>query len=262
MFPQSKKKYQLGVINLTPNSFSDGGEISSSSELLKKLKSSTAIDFFDFGAESTAPMNQAINEDQEWSRFKPFLDLLKTLNHPLSFDTYHVETIERLSYEFKDFSYPIIWNDVSGKWSSEVDRFLAQSVRHFYVYSHNLAPSRDLTGSHMKFLSSKNGDDFIQEMSDFFLSKKHDRVFFDPCFGFSKSYEQNWSLFDSFAKLLDLVEHNNWMIGISRKSFLRKKLGLDALTADAKLSLDRVHDDFINRLIQRRRETFIIRKHF
>ncbi len=224
----------MGVMNLTPNSFSDGGEITPQN-IKEKILSLNQFDILDVGAESTAPMNESISADEEWRRLGPFLEHLHEVKTLLSLDTYHPETIFKFS---KIYSRPFIWNDISGKFDSDVERFLQIRSDCYYVFSHNLSPSRDLSGKHMNYLSPKNENDFLDELVEYFSPFKRRNVIFDPCLGFSKSYEQNWYILDHLDVVLDKLNHPDWLIGFSRKSFLRKKYQIELSQKD---ELDQVH---------------------
>jgi dihydropteroate synthase len=225
---------RMGVMNVTPDSFSDGAELSAAT-FKEKLCRFGPVDALDIGAESTAPMNSPITSEEEWERLRSVLPFLKNLNCLLSIDTYHPETIFRVAHDWKG---PLIWNDVSGKFDSSVMKYLAANKDLSYVFCHNLAPSRDLTGRHMDYISKNEGNDFFQELAEFFAPHIHPQVIFDPCLGFSKTYGQNWYVLEHFSLLQKLVPHDRWLIGFSRKSFLRKKY---SLTLDSRDELDRVH---------------------
>ncbi|HXH76101.1 MAG TPA: dihydropteroate synthase [Bacteriovoracaceae bacterium] len=241
-------------MNVTPDSFSDGGELTAAT-FQSKLTSFGPVDALDIGAESTAPMNAPISPAEEWNRLAPILPLLKDLNCPLSLDTYHPETIFRIANDCKG---TLIWNDVSGKFDDSVIDFLKLNEKFHYVFCHNRAPSRKLTATHMQYLSESQGDAFMDELTAFFLPHIHPRVIFDPCLGFSKTYEQNWYILDHFADLQRRIPHNRWLLGLSRKSFLRKKYNL---SLDAKDVLDTQHVQEIKRLIPSLKGEVWIRTH-
>jgi dihydropteroate synthase len=240
----------MGVINVTPNSFSDGGELSTLMSVEKRIRDFGPIDALDIGAESTAPMNDAINPEEEWHRIEPYLDLLKSLNLPVSIDTYHPETIGRIAgiWNSEKIKSPLIWNDVSGKFDDAVKNFLRLSDNFFYVFCHNLAPIRELTGKHMEYVSKSEDEDYLEELAHYFRPYIHQRVIFDPTLGFSKSYEQNWTILNGIGKLQRKVGHDNWLLGFSRKSFLRKKLGIEKLTAENRYQLDLFHIEVLNEI--------------
>lgn len=241
---------RMGVINLTPNSFSDGGELLTPAGVEKRILSFGTIDALDVGAESTAPFNSAIGASEEWKRLDPFLPLLKSLKIPLSIDTYHVETIERIAHlwHLEQITTPLIWNDVSGKFDNAVKSFLKQNKNFYYVFCHNLAPSRELTTKHMEYLSAAEGEAFLGELTDYFLPYVQERVIFDPTLGFSKTYEQNWTILNGMKTLQEKIPAYEWLLGFSRKSFLRKKMGVGAITAENRESIDIYHQKVLNDL--------------
>ncbi len=209
----------MGVINITPDSFSDGGLYNTRENLegyLDLVKNQ--FDILDFGAESTAPSNEAITLAEELSRFKNILlPILKKnkFNNQISIDTYKLETIkELLSFEsFKNFYEEgrIIWNDVSGDLVGA--KHLLNEFPHLkYVYSHNLVPERNLTSNHMNYCETS------LNLNGYFSGENH---ILDPCFGFSKTREQNIALLNNLPELIGSLTQKNWLIGISRKSFLR-----------------------------------------
>ena len=224
----------MGVVNITPDSFSDGGRLLDSTSLENKLSyfETLGVDVVDIGAESTAPFNESIDKEAEKERLVPFIRLYRDLglNFKVSLDSYKEETAFWFFNELKT-SYGI-WNDVSGKFDDSVLKFLIDNPRHQYVWCHNNAPERELSGKHMDYVSGINI--FIQ-LENFFKNKNlerlSDRVIFDPCFGFSKSYEQNWEIIDNWHKWNELFANIPVVFGVSKKSFLRKKL-LDTLNIE------------------------------
>jgi dihydropteroate synthase len=209
----------MGVLNVTPNSFSDGGEFFNPDQIKSRLQFLSQFEVIDIGAESTAPMNSSIDFQTEWERWQLVLPYLNETKTTLSVDTYHPETIFEILKYFKDHkvSQKLIWNDVSGKFDEYVQEFLKSG--HDYVFCHNLAPQRSLAGRHMDYCRPE------LELVDYFIQKKHPQIIFDPCLGFSKTYEQNWWIIDHFGELARQVGHDRWLLGFSRKSFLRKKFG-------------------------------------
>jgi dihydropteroate synthase len=207
----------MGVINITPNSFSDGGEFFSSESISTRLSFLNKFDAIDIGAESTAPMNASILWTEEWERWQMVLPLLRSLTATISIDSYHPETVFELVRYFKDHKMPqkLIWNDVSGKFDESVREFL--KTGYDYIFCHNLAPSRALSGRHMDYLSEE------LDLLSYFSPFKLPQVIFDPCIGFSKTYEQNVEILASFGDLQKKLNHNRWLLGFSRKSILKTK---------------------------------------
>ncbi len=230
-------------MNITPNSFSDGGELSPDN-FRKKLASFGPVDAIDIGAESTAPMNQSISWKEEWERLLPFMPLIGEFKGAISFDTYHPETIEEIVRYYVDHQWgqELIWNDVSGKFDGFVYDFLSMSENFFYVLCHNLCPTRAFTGKHMDYMDPLLT---LEKMAEFYAAFRIPRIIFDPCLGFSKSYDQNWEILNRFDELQRLARHDRWLLGFSRKSFLRKKYNL---TLDQKDELDRIHGEVLSRV--------------
>ena len=94
----------MGIVNVTPDSFSDGGKYFTPEEAVRRVKNLIAdgADIIDIGAESTKPGATPLSWDDEWSRLEPVLTLLKGTvptrqkgTVPISIDTYHPETAER-----------------------------------------------------------------------------------------------------------------------------------------------------------------------
>lgn len=241
----------MGVINITPNSFSGDSASLTPDILASKLLTFKEVPILDFGAESTASMNAPISYDEELSRFAPYLDqILSWDKGVVSIDTYHPEIISFFQKEWMKRSKrnPLVWNDVSGKWDDEVERFLSISGPYSYVFSHNLAPTRSESGTHMKFTADQlTKEEFFQGLVEYFRPYARPRVILDPCFGFSKTYEQNWEAIERFGELQKTLNHDRWLFGISRKSFLRQKYGLTNSMEDRDL-LDQHHMAEVQRL--------------
>jgi dihydropteroate synthase len=244
---------RMGVMNITPNSFSDGRELDSSEKILARLTQFGEVDALDVGAESTAPMNESISTDEEWQRLETILPYLKYTNCPLSLDTYHVETIFKLAHIWKG---PLIWNDVSGKFDQAVLDFLKLDKNYRYVFCHNLAPTRELSAKHMNYLSEAQDQAFLNELALFFAPYVREQVLLDPCLGFSKTYEQNWYVLEHFEKLQQMLPQSSWLLGFSRKSFLKKKY-----QEQDRERLDQLHLEEISRLKNKWQGEVWIRTH-
>lgn len=241
---------RMGVMNVTPNSFSDGGEFFTPDEISYRLQFLQTFDAIDIGAESTAPMNQSLPWETEWERWQMVLPLLKDVTTTISADTYHPETIFELLRYWQDHKLPakLIWNDVSGKFDDSVREFLKSG--HDYVFCHNLAPKRELTGKHMDYVKP------LLELTEYFESHRHPQVIFDPCLGFSKTYEQNWEIIENFDEIQKALNHDRWLVGFSRKSFLKKKYG----TQDRE-ELDRIHALEVKQLLAKAHGEVWVRTH-
>ncbi len=247
-------------MNVTPNSFSDGCQLQTLEAFEARLHQFGSIECIDVGAESTAPINSPISAEEEWSRLSPFIPTLLNLKPHLSIDTYHAETILNWVKLWKDhkLNTSLVWNDVSGIWDEHVEEFLKQGPQFHYVFCHNLAPSRELSGKHMDYVSKSTEGDFLRELAAFLQQGSHPRVILDPCLGFSKTYEQNWYVLEHFSRLQDMLPHGRWLLGFSRKSFLRKRYNL---TLDDREILDQKHLEVLRILMGQARGELWIRTH-
>lgn len=225
-----------GVINVTPDSFSDGKELSGVN-FRRKLTELKDADLIDIGAESTAPFNKAITYQEEIRRLEKYcLPFLKEVPQgiQLSLDTYHVETIRWFIEKYQ--SDQLIWNDVSGRLDNSFKCVMKEYPRLHYIYSYTHIPDRSLTSRHMDFIENKlNFKQRIDEIKDEVFFK---RVILDPAFGFSKTKEQNFELLNKLSSLINSYSKSAWMIGLSRKSFLRMAPYDDAKVKETQTVLD------------------------
>ncbi len=221
-----------GVINVTPDSFSDPGLHQSAAQISHTLSHfrSHQVQILDIGAESTAPMNSAVGESGEWARLEDYFfaspHLEEFLSFEISLDSFRPKTVAAFAQKLRELGYQkrLIWNDVSGVLSEEVFELIKRWDM-TYVYCHNEVKSRDDIFSHAKLRG--DGPIFDRVLSDALRVKElfHARnllakLVFDPCFGFSKSAGENYELMSQIKELISSSELN-MMIGVSRKSFLR-----------------------------------------
>jgi len=252
----------MGVINITPNSFSDGGQFNQKNNFEKKLLDSLAFDIIDIGAESTAPSNDEISFESEIERWQsialPIIEKHQNKMTLLSVDTYKAETMKFILdwAEERKISLELIWNDVSGVLDSKTLSLLSDYPKLSYVLSYTHILDKAETQNHMGFL--KEGSllssclGFIKE-SKKKLEGLNNRIFFDPCFGFSKKREQNYELLQNLEAI-----YNEWrgelLIGVSRKSFThlaKKNLAHSEI----------LHSLFLNQLLESRMDHLTIRLH-
>lgn len=267
----------MGVLNITPNSFSDGNKFNCSTSFEQKFEELLEwSDIIDIGAESSAPNAAKISSYEEILRFKTCLfPYLKNKEDPittLSIDTYKIETFKTVALEvFKRWpKTKIIFNDVSGSLDSELMELLTNFVVPFtYIYSHNNSPKRSETLRHMDFISKARGEAFIKELGDYFTCgiekiRRSKRAFFiDPCFGFSKTREQNHTLLKAFRQFLVILPPDlTCVYGISKKSFLRFPRELNIKDKENLHALDELQAIFIFNLLRENiEENIIFRMH-
>ncbi|MCB9093715.1 MAG: dihydropteroate synthase [Halobacteriovoraceae bacterium] len=272
MFTYSQTNvYMMGVINITPNSFSDGGLYLDQSRLKQQIQNLEEVgcDIFDFGAESTAPFNQAITFQEEQRRLKQYLyPILEEKEFKrLSLDTYHLESIEDFCNDWK-FS-ELIWNDVSGCFDKKTCDFLKSHPEVSYIYSHNLCESREACAKHMDYVDENWTWDKMVGFFEKFLEKYQkeglkNKVYLDPCFGFSKSRKQNHELLKNFSSLLKAFSRYPFVLGISRKSFLRfgnKEKQDPRLLLETEILQSMFIQQILNQLADQQNYDLIVRLH-
>lgn len=252
-----KNKFSyMGVVNATPDSFSDGGELQSIGSLKARLSSWRSLNasWIDLGGESTAPFNKPIGHLEEWQRVSKALESFNESDQ-ISIDTFRKETILR-SVEQNKIS---LWNDVSGKRDEDLVEVLKLHPDLQSVFCHNLAPTRADCHQHMKFLL--NEERMLEELESYFAhalewfdKQGFRQPMLDLCFGFSKSFEQNWFLLKEFPSFTQKFEQKygaqQWILGISRKSFL-KKLSLEKVDQDIRKQTEYMQASYLTWLATR-----------
>jgi len=218
----------MGVLNLTPDSFYDGGKFKNEKEALKQVEKYRidGMDILDIGAYSSRPGADDISEDEELKRQSSVLKQI-TKEFPdlvISIDTFR----SSVAKESLDQGAHII-NDISaGKLDEQMLEVIAQ-YQVPYIMMHMRG-----TPQTMKQLTTY--DDLVKEVVYYFserlaVTKKMgiNDVIIDPGFGFAKTTAQNFELLNH----LDILQSLDVPIltGISRKSMIYKTLGIDSKQA-------------------------------
>ena len=229
----------MGIVNVTPDSFSDGGKYFSPEEAVRRIKNLIAdgADIIDIGAESTKPGAVPLSWEDEWSRLEPVLTLLKgsvpvggTGTVPISVDTYHPETAERaIALGAK------IINCVYEGTVPDMLRICAEKDAELVIPAKFLGT--DPVGS--------RGTDPVG-----FLGRVP--VYLDPMIGFGTTREEDLELLRSIP---ELAKRGRVLVGASRKRIVKKltgekmtgknlggNLGVSAWAAMNGASVVRVHD--------------------
>ena len=214
----------MGIINLTPDSFSDGGETTTWATVEAQIDemAESGVQILDLGAESTRPGASPLSADDEWRRLEPLLAraIDKLSGDPLrpliSVDTYHAEIAARAIEAGAD-----IVNDVGGLTDSEMCRLAAESSADF-VAMHNLGlpadPARTLATDRS---AADQVQAWLDERRETWQRSGIDlgRIVFDPGIGFGKNPLQSLEL------LRDIARFSNGdlrlLVGHSRKSFMQ-----------------------------------------
>lgn len=208
----------VGILNVTPDSFSDGGRFMDPAAALARAAKlfDDGASLVDVGAESTRPGAVPISTEVEWQRLMPVLQqLLERYPEQISVDTYHPETAAKAL----DLGVIII-NDVTGMNDPAMVSLVA-GRRARCVVSHLPAP--DPRSAHAGELI-----DSVRQVADDLLAKAEllqreglpkDRIILDPGLGFGKTEELNRKLLRFAREVPDYPV----MIGYSRKRFLGPK---------------------------------------
>ena len=213
--PQVRKTQIVGILNVTPDSFSDGGLYNEPQAAIKKLVElfEDGADMVDIGAESTRPNSIAVSPEEQIIRLKPVLEFAqKEFNskYPISVDTRNSEVA--------DFALNLgvnIINDVSGaEYDSNilnvVSKYNAGIILQHSKETPNSKPVYDNVINEI-FLSLKNKIDHAREVGI-------NHIIIDPGIGFGKSRLDNLKILDSIEDFYGLK--CPIMIGISRKRVL------------------------------------------
>jgi len=220
----------MGVVNITPDSFSDGGCYLAPDAALARCMQclNEGADILDMGAESTRPGSHAGGADalsagEEQARLLPVLEgiLRARPDAVISVDTYKAATAQAALKAGAE-----IVNDVSGlTWDAEMARVCAE-LGAGLVLMH----TRGLPDAWQK-QSRLNGDELVAMVRDGLTASMDEAakagvakeaIVLDPGYGFGKRFEENFALLERQGKLLDLGRP--LLAGLSRKSFLGRAL--------------------------------------
>ncbi len=212
----------MGILNLTPDSFSDGGKFNNEKSALLQTEKmiKEGADFIDIGAQSTRPNAEFLTAEEEILRIGKTISIIKkefpeTL---ISLDTFYAEVVKFGFDEGID-----VVNDISG---GDFDVNLLKTVAETklpYVLMHS-------NSSYQKMHKKIQYDDIIVSLNYYFSKKINELqklgindIILDPGFGFGKTIENQY-------QMIDEIEHIGFgkfplLIGISRKSFIYKPLG-------------------------------------
>lgn len=203
----------MGIVNVTPDSFSDGGLFVAPDAALAQAKKlvSAGADIVDVGAESTRPGHTPLAAEEEWARLAPLLAaLVAGSGAPVSIDTYKAETARRALSEGV-----CLVNDV---WGLQRDPRMAPTIAEAgaaVVIMHNrdaAEPQIDIVDDMKRFFARSL--DIARRAG---VPERH--ILLDPGIGFGKSREQNYAALRATPQLLALGFP--LLIGVSRKSIFK-----------------------------------------
>ena len=239
----------MGILNLTPDSFSDGGRYTDIDTALYRVEEmlKQGMDILDIGGESTRPGYTQISEAEEIDRVIPAISRIKSsFDVPVSLDTYKSEVAKAGLEAGVD-----IINDI---WGLKYDEKLAKLIATASVpciIMHNRKEEKSGFGYH-NFIT-----DVIDDLKDSLRIAENagisdDKIILDPGVGFAKTYEQNLQImaklkrFHELGKPLLLGASRKSVIGLtldlSREERVEGTLATTALAVECGCSFVRVHD--------------------
>ena len=216
-FDTKENTYIMGILNVTPDSFSDGGKIIGIDAALKKaeqMKGDGAA-IIDVGGESTRPGYTPVSEEEEMERILPVIEAIKAnIEIPVSVDTYKSRVAEAAILAGAD-----LINDI---WGLKADPQMAEVIAKYEVAC-CLMHNRDNT-NYKEFVQ-----DMLNDLKDTITLAqkagiKEDQIMLDPGVGFAKNYEQNLIAIRNLDKVVELGFPV--LLGTSRKSVIGLTLDL------------------------------------
>lgn len=216
-FDLNNNCYIMGILNVTPDSFSDGGKFNTLDQALKHTEEmiKNGVDVIDVGGESTRPGHEVITDEEEIARVSPVISAIKkNFGVPISIDSYKGPVVEAALQAGAD-----LVNDI---WGFKHDYAVAELTAKYKVAC-CLMHNRNTT-EYENFQQ-----DFLSDMRECIaLAKKagvaDDKIMLDPGVGFGKTYEQNLEIINH----LEIMKELNYpvLLGTSRKSVIGLTLDL------------------------------------
>lgn len=243
----------MGILNVTPDSFSDGGKFTTLNAALyqaeQMIRDGAAI--IDIGGESSRPGAQPISIDEEQARVIPVVQAIASrFDTPISIDTYHAATAEAAIQAGVS-----ILNDITALRGDEKMLGLLLRTDIPVILMH-------MQGTPQTMQQSPTYIDVVREVFDFFSERivmlakagvARERIVLDPGIGFGKRLDHNLALLRSLGEFAGL--ELPLMIGVSRKSFIQK---IDATASDP---LDRIGGGLAATITALDRGAKIVRTH-
>ena len=214
----------MGIVNVTPDSFSDGGQHQTTKRALLHCEAlvEAGATILDIGGESTRPGAQEVSAQDELARVLPVVRELVTWNVPLSVDTYKSAVMQSVLDEGAD-----IINDIWALRQSGSQRVIASHKQCGVCLMHMHGEPRTMQTMPMTGAVTESVKLFLEQVSQELidLGVQRERIAIDPGIGFGKTVNQNFELLTKQAEFEDL--NLPLLIGWSRKSSLGAITGCD-----------------------------------
>jgi dihydropteroate synthase len=207
----------MGVINVTPDSFSDGGLFLSTQKAIAHAKNliTEGADILDIGGESTRPGSQSVSTDEELRRVIPVVEALASTNIPISIDTSKPAVMKQAIA-----AGALMINDINALRNPDALEIIAQNDHVQVCLMH-------MQGVPQNMQKNPRYDNIVAEVKDFLQQRiqatsdagiSQDRLVIDPGFGFGKIFEHNLTLLNQLNEFTAFKIPI--LVGISRKSML------------------------------------------
>ena len=218
-----EKPVVMGILNVTPDSFYDGGKYTSELKIMERVDEivEQGAGIIDVGAYSTRPGAAFVDTQEELSRLSFAVELIRKYHPhlPVSIDTFRSSVAARVIHKYGK----VIINDIS---AGELDPLIVDVAAEHdvpYVAMH-------MKGNPRTMQSMTDYRDIVAEVVDYFRERTAQlrergvrRIVVDPGFGFAKTLEQNYELLRGLHRLAELGYPV--LAGVSRKSMIYKLLG-------------------------------------
>src|SRR5699024_6000871 len=214
----------MGILNITPDSFSDGGKYNSIDKAVEQAVQMEVdgAHIIDIGGESTRPNHDPVSIDEEIERVVPVIEAVKKHVHiPISIDTYKAKTAEAAVQAGASMI-----NDI---WGAKKDRAIAQVAARYDVPIILMHNRDDVVYDHLI-------EDVITDLGESIAiaeeaGVKAEHIIIDPGIGFGKTLPDNYVVLQHLDKIIKEVGYP-LLLGTSRKSFITELLPIDAQDRD------------------------------
>ncbi len=223
-----EKPVVVGILNVTPDSFSDGGKYFDPKSAVRRAAElvEAGADWIDVGGQSTRPGATDVGLEEEWRRVVPVLKAVVGMGVPVSIDTFRPE-VARAALDLGACAI----NDVTG--ATREMFAVAKEYRVPVVVGH-------MQGTPQNMQIAPHYDDVFEEVFMHFVQKQNlaremgvNDLIFDPGFGFGKTLQHNYELLRRLDELPRPL-----MVGISRKSMIRNLPWLDGTLDDTAFAIE------------------------
>lgn len=216
-FDLFNKSYTMGILNITSDSFSDGGKYLDIEEAKKRALKiiDEGADIIDIGAESSRPGAMPVSLEEELDRIIPIMDALKDIETPISIDTYKAQVAKEAIKRGAS-----IINDISG---FKKDKDMAKVVAETGVYCVLMHMRKNPLDMHEDPYYEDVVEEVIEELRESIEIAKNagvsdDKIILDPGIGLPKDFKHNLELLKNIEKFEDLGYP--LLLGVSRKTFI------------------------------------------